>query len=71
MVVLQEDRGEWPTQHLAFSVAEAELKRAVEVLGSRGVATQGRVEHAWMGATSLYFSDPDAHELELCAVRRK
>ncbi len=71
MVVLQEDRGEWPTQHLAFSVAEAELKRAVEVLGSRGVATQGPVEHAWMGATSLYFSDPDGHELELCAVRRK
>jgi len=23
----------------------------------------------WMNAVSLYFSDPDGHDLELCALR--
>ena len=67
MVVLQEDTGDWPTQHLAFAVDPAELERAVGALEERGVATKGPITHDWMPATSLYFSDPDGHELELCA----
>lgn len=67
MVVLQEDRGDWPAQHFAFSVDPADLERAADVLHSAGVETQGPVFHEWMGARSLYFSDPDGHQLELCA----
>ncbi len=67
MVVLQEDSGEWPLQHFAFTVEDAELERAAKVLADRGVATNGPMTHDWMGARSLYFSDPDGHDLELCA----
>jgi hypothetical protein len=31
------------------------------------VAVRGPVYHAWMPAQSLYFTDPDGHDLELCA----
>ena len=67
MVVLQEDRGDWPLQHFAFAVDEPELERAISVLADLGVETQGPVHHEWMGARSLYFSDPDGNQLELCA----
>ncbi len=67
MVVLQEDRGEWPTQHFAFMVSEDELGRAKGVLEGEGVETVGPVTHDWMQARSLYFTDPDGHQLELCA----
>src|SRR5713101_6274934 len=52
ILLLQEDKGEWPTQHLAFTV-------------------RGPVFHAWMPATSVYFADPDGHQLELCAPTHK
>ena len=67
MVVLQEDTGEWPTQHFAFTVSESELERAKGVLEGQGIKTMGPVTHDWMHARSLYFSDPDGHQLELCA----
>ena len=67
MVVLQEDPGEWPSQHFAFAVEDAELERAAQVLSDAGVETQGPVYHEWMDARSLYFADPDDNQLELCA----
>ena len=67
MIVLQEDAGEWPTQHFAFTVAEADMERAAEGLRSKGVKTVGPIRHDWIPALSLYFADPDGHELELCA----
>ena len=67
MVVLQEDRGSWPTQHLAFTVEEADIETAAAALRRRGVAINGPVYHEWMPAKSVYFTDPDGHELELCA----
>lgn len=67
MVVLQEDPGEFPEQHLALTVDEAGLERAVEDLRGRGIPTEGPVFHDWMPAKSLYFADPDGHALELCA----
>jgi lactoylglutathione lyase len=67
MVVLQEDAGAWPAQHVAFTVAEADLKRAAEALQAHGIAVRGPVFHDWMPATSIYFADPDGHALELCA----
>lgn len=67
MIVLQEDQGEWPTQHVAFTVAEADIERAADELRQRGVDVRGPVLHDWMPAQSVYFSDPDGHGLELCA----
>jgi lactoylglutathione lyase len=68
MVVLQEVPGDWPRQHFAFGVARSEIERAAKVFAERGIATQGPMHHEWMGGTSLYFSDPDGHELELFAA---
>ena len=67
MIVLQEDKDEWPTQHFAFAVEEADIERAVEQLRERGVKVNGPVYHEWMPAKSAYFEDPDGHALELCA----
>jgi lactoylglutathione lyase len=69
MIVLQEDSGSWPRQHFAFRVDEAELTRLKEFLKSRNVAVNGPVSLTWMNGVSLYFSDPDGHDLELCALR--
>jgi len=71
MVVLQEDKGEWPLQHFAFTVDEVDLNRAAEMLRDRGVEVQGPVFHQWMPATSIYFDDPDGNALELCAITKR
>ena len=71
MIVLQEDKSDWPLQHFAFTVDEADIERAAEMLRERGVKVEGPVFHQWMPAKSIYFSDPDGHDLELCAPVRK
>jgi lactoylglutathione lyase len=71
MVVLQEDKGSWPTQHFAFTVNEADIEGAAAALQMEGVAIEGPVFHEWMPAKSVYFADPDGHELELCAPVRE
>ena len=67
MVVLQEDRGEWPSQHFAFAVKDSELERAAALLKEKGVNIIGPVFHDWMPGRSVYFEDPDGHSLELFA----
>jgi len=67
MVVLQEDKGEWPTQHFAFTAVDADMDRAASMLREKGIEVQGPVTHDWMPAKSIYFEDPDGHALELCA----
>ena len=67
MVVLQEDKGEWPLQHFAFTINEEDLERAAAMLRERGVKVEGPVFHEWMPSKSLYFEDPDGHALELLA----
>jgi len=67
MIVLQEDQGEWPTQHIAFTVEQADIERAANELREQGVPVRGPVFHQWMPVTSVYFTDPDGHALELCA----
>ena len=71
MVVLQEDKSEWPTQHFAFTVDEADLEAGARTLERHGVGFEGPVYHEWMPAKSIYFSDPDGHDLELCAPLTK
>ena len=67
MVVLQEDKGDWPTQHFAFAVSEANIKQAAAMLRDKGVSVSEPVYHDWMKAYSVYFDDPDGHSLELLA----
>lgn len=67
MVVLQEDKSDWPIQHFAFHIDEVDIDLAVTALLNRGVRIDGPVYHDWMPAKSIYFSDPDGHDLELCA----
>ena len=68
MVVLQEDKGEWPSQHFAFTVVESDMERAGALLREQGVDVSEPVHHQWMNAVSLYFRDPDGHALELIAI---
>ena len=68
MLVLQRDEGEFPKQHFAFTVDAAEIDDAAEKLRSHGVEVHGPLVHDWMPAKSVYFSDPDGHEAELCAT---
>jgi catechol-2,3-dioxygenase len=70
MVVLQEDKGEWPLQHFAFTIDEADIETASAMLREKGVEVEGPVFHQWMNSTSLYFDDPDGNQLELLAVNR-
>ena len=67
MVVLQEDKSVWPTQHFAFTVSEADIKRAAAILKDKGVKVSDLVHHQRMNSISVYFEDPDGHELELLA----
>jgi lactoylglutathione lyase len=68
MVVLQEDNGSWPQQHFAFRVDKTELDGLKECLENRNVVVEGPVSLDWMNAVSVYFSDPDGHDLEFCAL---
>ncbi len=58
MVVLQEDKGEWPTQHFAFTVSEPDIKQAAAMLKEKGVSVSEPVYHEWMNSVSVYFDDP-------------
>ena len=68
MVVLQEDKSDWPRQHFAFAVRETDLKQAAAMLKDKGVSVSEPVYHEWMKGTSVYFDDPDGHSLELLAL---
>jgi lactoylglutathione lyase len=68
MVVLQEDKGDWPKQHFAFTVSESDIKQAAGMLKDKGVNVSELVYHQWMKSVSVYFDDPDGHALELLAL---
>ena len=69
MFVLQQDDGEFPKQHFAFTIDEADIHSAVAALDAAEVAHGAPVFHDWMPGTSIYFADPDGHDLELFAPR--
>ena len=66
MIVLQE-QPDVPQQHFAFTVHETDIDVAAAELRRRGVAVEGPMLHDWIPARSIYFSDPDGHDVELCA----
>ena len=68
MIVLQEDKGDWPKQHFAFRIKESDLERSAAMLREKGVTVSEPVFHKWMKSVSLYFDDPDGHALELIAL---
>ena len=70
MVVLQETPGDPAPLHFAFTVDSADLDRASALLRERGVGIDGPYVHDWIPARSVYFEDPDGHQLELCAPGR-
>lgn len=67
MIVLQEDPGARAPQHFAFRGNAPDLERAAAFLRTKGIAVRGPVLLAWMPAWSIYFTDPDGHDLEVCA----
>ena len=67
MVVLQERDAEFPSCHFAFTVSQSDLERAASMLRDRGVSARGPISHDWIPGRSVYFEDPDGHELELFA----
>ena len=71
MIVLQEDRGTWPSQHLAFTILKSEIEQSAEQLRENGISVKGPVLHEWVPMKSIYFEDPNGHDLELCAVLSK
>ncbi len=71
MLVLQEVAGDWSPLHFAFTTTEADIERAAAELRECGVEVTGPVTHDWMPARSIYFKDPDGHDLELCAALKK
>ncbi|MCB1906662.1 MAG: VOC family protein [Rhodocyclaceae bacterium] len=67
MLVLQQEDA--PRRlHLALRVAEDQLGGWRRRIANHGIAVEGPIELPWIPARSLYFSDPDGHELELIAL---
>jgi catechol 2,3-dioxygenase-like lactoylglutathione lyase family enzyme len=71
MIVLQETPDAWHPLHFAFTIDEADVDRAAAALRAHGVTVDGPHRHDWMPALSLYFADPDGHDVELCAPLRR
>ncbi len=67
MVVLQENKSEFPKTHFALTVNESDIDAAASTLRKHGITVKGPIFIEWMPAKSIYFADPDHHDLELCA----
>lgn len=57
------DRSRVAIQHVAFRVADGTLEQWKERLEAAGITTRGPIDHEIN--RSLYFEDPDGHQLEL------
>ena len=67
MLVLQESSEDFPVIHFAFSTTAAQIDSAASILRKAGIEVTGPVTHDWLPASSIYFTDPNGHALELCA----
>ena len=77
MLGLWEERGPIKSQHFAFRISvEDMLSKAVPFLKERHLQPRNFLEDgterpmvfAWMPAISIYFYDPDGHDLEFIAM---
>jgi len=67
--------GEIISSHIAFEVPPIEMERAIKLLRDHDVkfynflndGTERPMVFGWMPAVSIYFADPDGHELEFIA----
>ena len=71
MVVLQENKAEFPKTHFAFTVNESDIDAAASTLKKQGITVKGPMLIEWMPAKSIYFADPADPVLELCAPTEK
>jgi catechol 2,3-dioxygenase-like lactoylglutathione lyase family enzyme len=55
-------------QHIAFHVAANDFNNAVEVLRDLGIPFEGP-DDAGVAGPSVFFNDPDGHELEITAYQ--
>lgn len=65
---LQQDGGDWPSQHVAFTVDPASLDETLARLRDEGYPVDGPCFHEWLPATSFQLRDPDGHRVELCTA---
>ena len=66
MVVLQETSESFAKFHFALKVQD--LDSAAERLRDRGIVTSPVRHHKWMNAKSIYFQDPNGHDLEFISL---
>lgn len=67
--------GEIASSHIAFEVSPADMEPAIQLLRDHDVkfynflqdGTDRPMVFGWMPAVSIYFTDPDGHELEFIA----
>ena len=58
---------DWSSAFGTIAETGCSCEPAAKILGEYGVTTRGPIVHDWIPGTSLYFEDPDGHELELFA----
>ena len=55
MVVLQENKAEFPKTHFALAVNEGDIDAAASTLRKQGITVKGPILIEWMPAKSIYF----------------
>ena len=67
MIVLQEDKGDWPLQHFAFTVDRSEIERAAAELRGRGSTYGASCSKSGCPRAPSTSRIPTVYSLELCA----
>ena len=67
MIVLQEDKGDWPAQRHKFAVDERDIDRAAALLRAQGIEARGPVIDEGSARKSLHVNDPDGNSLDFYA----
>jgi lactoylglutathione lyase len=71
----EKSSGEIGRQHFAFQISTGDFEHAMTLLRDNGIrlhnflndGTERPMVFGWMPAVSIYFPDPDGHELEFIA----
>jgi lactoylglutathione lyase len=68
MIVLIEENETFKPLHFAFSVEKNNLETLSKKVLEAGYSISEPTNHDWMNATSIYFQDPNGHDLEFIVV---